>query len=218
MRPTDRLRVLFVAHDVAPDLARKVREQREDAAHQQVSFDLGTPELDLIQSGRVGWGEVEGYPRMHLENQGDRLRLVGRQIVHDHVDVASGRLRRDDVTTEPDERVARVPGQGLSKDLASPHIQGGVERQRAVPVVLEAAAFRPGPATWAASGPADPAPGWPASCRRRTPRRVGAESDTAQSRRRPSVRSRYRRRTCTVRARVVEVRRAASNRRFQRVM
>jgi hypothetical protein len=35
--------------DVATNLSREVSDRREDAAREQVPFDLGEPEFDLIQ-------------------------------------------------------------------------------------------------------------------------------------------------------------------------
>ncbi len=71
----------------------------------------------------------------------DGLRLVGRQVVGDDVDLAPFGLARDDLAQECDEFRTRVPRDRFSHHLAGVGIQRGEERQRAVAVVLEAVTF-----------------------------------------------------------------------------
>jgi hypothetical protein len=61
-----------------------------------VALDLGEPELDLIQPRRVRGREVQLHRAMLGEELPHRLRLVGREIVENDVDLAPRRLRRDD--------------------------------------------------------------------------------------------------------------------------
>ena len=57
--PADRLRVLVVLRNVAPNLARKVRDRREDSAGEQVAFDFRKPEFHLIEPRGVRRREVQ---------------------------------------------------------------------------------------------------------------------------------------------------------------
>ena len=71
------------------------------------------------------------------------LRLVGGQVVEDHVDLLVGCAGRDHLAEETHEVQARVTGRRLSLHLARPHVQRRVERQRAVPLVLEPVTLDP---------------------------------------------------------------------------
>src|SRR5688500_7110157 len=97
VNPTDRFRVLVVANDVAPNLAREVWDRGEDAPREEVAPDRGKPEFDLIQPRRVGRREVQVHPRMRLEERLNAVCLVRRQVVDDQVDLAPARLRGEDV-------------------------------------------------------------------------------------------------------------------------
>ena len=68
----------------------------------------------------------------------DALGLVRREIVGDHVDLFAARLVDHDVGQERDELGRGVPRGGLAQHLAGLGVEGGVQRQRAVAVVLEA--------------------------------------------------------------------------------
>ena len=47
--PADRFRVLVVARDAATDLLCEIRQEWEDPAHEEATFNLGKPELDLVE-------------------------------------------------------------------------------------------------------------------------------------------------------------------------
>ena len=55
----------------------------------------------------------------------DRLLFMSREIVHDHVDLSTARLARDDVRQELHEGGTRVPRHGLANDFS----RTGVERR-----------------------------------------------------------------------------------------
>ena len=135
--PTDRFRVLVVASDVASDLAREVWDRCEDPTREEVALDLGKPELHLIQPGRVGRREVQMDARMGLEKRLDALGLVGGQVVDDDVNVPPARLPRHDIAQEFHEGFAGVARHRLADDLAGARVERGIQRQSAVPVVLE---------------------------------------------------------------------------------
>ena len=67
---------------------------------------------------------------------------MGREIVENDVDGARPRLRVHDALPELDEVVASVARRGLADQFAGTRVQCGVQRERAMPVVLEAVALR----------------------------------------------------------------------------
>src|SRR5262244_2015176 len=101
--PTDRLGRFFAAMDIATNLARQVGDGREDAARQEVALDLGKPEFDLVEPGRVGRREMQMYVPMFDQERPHGLRLVGREVVRDDVDLSTARLAADDLAEEVDE-------------------------------------------------------------------------------------------------------------------
>src|SRR5271167_2118548 len=94
---------------------------------------------------------------MSLEKGFDRLALMRREVIGDHVDLFAARLISHDVSEERDEFGRRVA------------CRGGNTQSHAVRLVLAQAA---------APGPCDRAPGWPPSHRRRTPPRAAADAGT----------------------------------------
>ncbi len=139
--PADRFRVVVVTRDVAADLPGEIGHRSEDATREEVSFDLGKPQLNLIEPRGVRRREVQLDAGMRLEKRVDLLSLVRREIVDDDMDLASRRLRRQDVLQEVDERRTGMARNGLTDDFARAGIERGVQRERAVPVVFKAMAF-----------------------------------------------------------------------------
>ena len=80
-----------VAIDEAGDVVDQFSDTAEGCALEGCSGQDGEPDLDLVQPGGVGWGIMEvdvGVPR-----QPDvPFRLVGREVVEDHVDFLAGML------------------------------------------------------------------------------------------------------------------------------
>ena len=79
--------------------------------------------------------------RVRFEELFDRRALVGREIVGDNVDLFAARLVDHDVGEEGDELRRGVPLCGLAQHFTSLRIEGGVQGQGAVPVVLKAMSF-----------------------------------------------------------------------------
>ena len=52
-----------------------------------IAFDLGKPDLDLVEPGRVRGREVESDSRMLLKELADRLSFVCGEIVEDDVNL-----------------------------------------------------------------------------------------------------------------------------------
>ena len=75
---------------------------------------------------------------MRLQEVFDRLALVSREVVGDHMDLFAARLIDHDVGEEGDELGRGVPRGGLAQHLAGLGVEGGIQRQRAVAEVLKA--------------------------------------------------------------------------------
>jgi len=56
-----------VSANVAHELAGEIFDRREDSASDDLSFDAGKPDFDLVQSGRLGGCEVKLHARMRLQ-------------------------------------------------------------------------------------------------------------------------------------------------------
>src|SRR5690349_11300876 len=118
--PADRLRRLVVMTDVPTNLACEIGDRGEDAPGEQIPFDLGEPEFDLIEPRRVGRCEMQTYVGVRDQEGPHRLRLVRREIVENHMNLAPPRLTGDDVSEELDKGRARVSRHGLREYLAGP--------------------------------------------------------------------------------------------------
>ena len=58
---------------------------REDAAGNEVAFNLREPQFDLVEPGRIGRREVQVDRRMVMKEHGDLPRLVCGEIIEDHM-------------------------------------------------------------------------------------------------------------------------------------
>src|SRR4029453_5449951 len=79
--------------------------------------------------------------RMRNQEGLDPRGLVRREIVSDHVNLLTFWLVDYDVGQERNEFGRGMPHRGLTEHLAGFGIEGCVQRQRAMPVILEAVAF-----------------------------------------------------------------------------
>ena len=89
--------------DVTHDLAREIALGSEDAARDQVAFDLREPVLDLVQPRRIGGREVQMDLRAISEELLNATRLVGREIKETAQSwtAAQGPLRTSEISTSP---------------------------------------------------------------------------------------------------------------------
>src|SRR5215831_5985542 len=76
---------------------RRSATEGEDAACDDVTLDLGEPQLDLVEPGRVSRREVQVDRGVATQELGDLRGLVRRQVVSDHMDFLGRRLIDDDV-------------------------------------------------------------------------------------------------------------------------
>ena len=124
--------------DVLHELSPQVGHRLEHAARNDVALDLGKPEFDLVEPGGIGRGEVQVNLRMSIQEVVDLSRLMGREVVGNHVDLFAARLVDDDVGQERDELRRCVSHGRLAEYLACFGVERRVQGQRAVPEVLKA--------------------------------------------------------------------------------
>ena len=139
--PLDGASIGGVGVDVAAEFASQVGNRGEDAARDDLAFDLGEPDLDLVKPGRVGGREVKPDSRMLLEELADRLRFMRGEIVEDDVNLLPRRAQGYDLLQKGDELTAGMAGSGFAVDATGGGIQCRIQRERAMPVVFEAVTF-----------------------------------------------------------------------------
>jgi hypothetical protein len=71
-----------------------------------IVLDLGEPDLDLVEPGRVSGREVKPDSRMLLEELADRLSFVRGEIVEDDVNLLPRRAQGYDLLQKGDELAA----------------------------------------------------------------------------------------------------------------
>lgn len=86
--------------DVTHDLSREIALGSEDAARDQVAFDLREPVFNLVQPRRIGGREVQMDFGVIGEELLNAARLVRRQIVENDVDLVVSALTGDDSPQE----------------------------------------------------------------------------------------------------------------------
>jgi len=125
-----------MAFDVQGDSLDKFADALERAAPYAFVREVAEPALDEIEP-RAGRGrEVEMEPRVALEPAGDPRVFVRPVVVHDQVQVESGRGLLVDALEETDELLMAVARHAVADDAAVERVQGGEERGRAVARVV----------------------------------------------------------------------------------
>ena len=76
--PLDGASVGGVGVDVATEFASQVRDRGENAAGDDLAFDLGKPDLDLVEPRRIGRCKVQLYMGMLLKKLFHLRRFVCR--------------------------------------------------------------------------------------------------------------------------------------------
>src|SRR5262245_2559934 len=130
--PPPRLRRIVVLADITHEFPLQIGHRGEHAAGDDIALDLGEPELDLVEPGRIGRGVMQMHVRMPDQEILDTLGLVCREVVADDVNLFAAGLVSDDVGEEGHELGTGVPRRGLAQDLTGLGIESGVERERPV--------------------------------------------------------------------------------------
>ena len=132
------------------------------------------PQFDLIEPGRTGRGEMHGDGGM----RGKKLRhprdLIGGKIVHNEVNLFSGRLGGYHFKEKGNKLCTGVPGGSLPMTRPCAHLQGRIKRESAMAVTLQNRGARPVRGRETGQGRADPKPEWRSFRRGKKPPRWGA--------------------------------------------
>jgi hypothetical protein len=112
----------------------------KDATCQQVTLDLGKPELYLVQTRRVRWGESASQPADADPETLVRLWFLWAERLSTITWIWLQR-GRDNVGQEIHERGAGVARHDLANDFADPGVESRVQRERAMPVVFKSVSF-----------------------------------------------------------------------------
>ena len=124
--------------DVSHEIALQVGNGSEHAAGDDVALDLREPQLDPVEPGRVRRGEMQVNLRMRRQEFLNQVGLVGRVVIRDHVDHFAARLVDHQVGEKGDELSRGVPGRRLAQYFGGFRVERGIQRQRAVALILEA--------------------------------------------------------------------------------
>src|SRR5512134_2540506 len=144
--PFDQLGRAVVEADVANELASEIVDGGEDTSGNDVAFDLREPIFDLIEPRRVCRREMQSDVGMICEELIDTLGLMSRKVVEDDVDFFASGLAGHDGAEESHELSTAMAVHRLAQYCAGARVERGVQRQRPMPVGLEAVALQ---ATWA---------------------------------------------------------------------
>ena len=135
--PLDRTGAGRVGVDVATKFTGQIGDRCEDAAGDDLALDFGEPEFDLVEPGRIGRREVKLHARMALEKIGNGLGFMRGEVVEDDVNLLPGPAQRHHFFQKSHEIAAGVAGRGFSVHPAGLGVQRGIQRKRAMTVVLK---------------------------------------------------------------------------------
>lgn len=117
-----------VSANVSAELTGQIGDGRKDAARNDFAFNAGKPDFDLVEPARVCGSEVKGHFGVISEELLDKLRFMGRSIVHNDVDVLLSGATRHHLVQESYELLTGVSGGGLSPHLTCLGVESCVKR------------------------------------------------------------------------------------------
>ena len=126
----------IVAGDEVIDVGPELLDAGETGGGKGIALQDGKPDLDLVEPGAVGRGEVKADVAVAGE-PAIALGLVGRKVVEDDVDFLA-RIGRDNAVHEVEELDAPPPLLVGGRHFAGGHLEGGEQGDGAVALVLVA--------------------------------------------------------------------------------
>jgi len=108
----------------------------KDTASDTLVGDFTKPAFDQVQPGTGSWDEVQMESRMTPNPGFDSPMFVGPVIVHDQMQIESGRRFAINLLEETDELLMPVTRHTVADDFAIEHAQGGEQGGRAVALVI----------------------------------------------------------------------------------
>jgi hypothetical protein len=106
-----------------------------------VALDLGKPQFHLIEPGRIRGREMEADSGMLLQKLLHRFGFVGGEIVQHDVNLSCPARFPQQPPQKHQELRAGISLRSVALHPAGLHVQGGIQRQSSVPVVLETVPF-----------------------------------------------------------------------------
>jgi hypothetical protein len=106
-----------------------------------VALDLGKPQFHLIEPGRIRGREMEADSGMLLQKLLHRFGFVGGEIVQHDVNLSCPARFPQQPPQKHQELSAGISLRSVALHPAGLHVQGGIQRQSSVPVVLETVPF-----------------------------------------------------------------------------
>src|SRR6266545_4286848 len=103
-----------VGVDVATEFASQIRHGSENAAGDDLAFDFGEPDLDLVEPRGIRRSEVKLHAGMLLEEFSNRLCLMSGKVVEDDMNLLPRRAQRHHFFQECEEVATGVTGRGFS--------------------------------------------------------------------------------------------------------
>ena len=139
--PFDRGCRLIVMADISQKFPAEIGYRREDAAGDDMALNFGKPVFHLIEPGGISRSKMHADIGVSVQKGVHQLRLVGRKIVNDDVNLFTRRLRGYDLIEETHELRAGMALGGLAKDFSALSLQSGIERKRPVAKVFKTMRF-----------------------------------------------------------------------------
>jgi hypothetical protein len=127
-----------IVSDVTQDFSSKIGDGGKNAAGDDLSLNLGEPDFDLVQPGRIGRCKMDADVGMTGQEVLDEFGFMSREIVGNDVDLAPEGLGSHDLSKKVDELGAGMALRGLAKDFSAAGIEGSIQRKGAVTVILKA--------------------------------------------------------------------------------
>jgi hypothetical protein len=129
---------LVVVPDVTQDFSSKIGDGGKNAAGDDLSLNLGEPDLDLVKPGRIGGCKMDADLGMTGQESVDEFGFMSGEIVDNDVDLASEGLGSHDLSKKVNELRAGMALRGFAKDFSAAGIEGCIERKGTVTVILKA--------------------------------------------------------------------------------
>jgi hypothetical protein len=125
-----------VCLDVRETRVPQLGDARVRSALERLRGQQSKESLDEVQPRRVGGREVKLETAMPQQPPMDRRRPMGRQIIQHHMDLPLGLDACVDVAEKRDEVLGPMLWLAPRDHLASRHVEGGEEIDRAMPQVI----------------------------------------------------------------------------------
>ncbi len=121
----------------------QIPDRVEDVSRNQDSFNLGEPQLHLVEPGGLSRREMEANLRMSGQKVLHTPGLVSRQVVNNDVDLATCLPVGRQVGQKRHKFMAGLPVGRFPENLPRPGVQGRIQRDGSMVVILKTVPFSP---------------------------------------------------------------------------